>query len=364
MKKKISLLLSAVIAVSVVLAGCGSNNSGFSAEAKEAFADEVAMPQNYMAESAMMAEDNYYSDDVYEYREEEAPAEVADAGSAEDAQAVAATSNRKLIKTVNMSVETREFDKLLDTVNKKVDSLGGYIENSNISGNSYGSTTRRDAYLVARIPSKNLDSFVTLISEKSNVTNKSENAEDVTLQYADMEARKSSLRIEQERLNALLEQADSLENIIELENRLTEVRYELESYESKLRTMDNQVDYSTVNLNVFEVVEYTPEPIEELTFGQRLSREFLEGCENAFETIQDFIIGFVSFLPELLVILIILAIIFFIGFFIVKGIIALVKKSNAKKGPKVKKGKPVATAVAEPVATPVATKPEDNKESK
>lgn len=348
----VSMILSVVL-VGTILAGCGASDSSYAKEAAEVGAaayGEPAYEEEYM-----------YDGDVYEYAEEASVSNGADAASDVDAEAIKATANRKLIKTVNMSVETREFDQLIDTINTKVNNLGGYIESSNISGNSYGSTTKRDAYIVARIPSRSLDSFVTCIEEKSNITNKSENAEDVTLQYSDVEAHKASLKIEQERLNALLEQADTLENIIELENRLTEVRYELESYESRLRTLDNQVDYSTVNLNVFEVVEYTPEPVEELTFGQRLSREFIQGCENAWETIQDFIVGFVSILPELLVVLVIIAIIFFIIFFIVKGIIALVKKSKVKHP---KKDKTVKNDNKAVTAQILDTKPDAAKEDK
>ncbi len=64
------------------------------------------------------------------------------------------------------------------------------------------------------------------------MTSQSESAEDVTLQYTDTESRIASLKNEQERLNALLEKADTLENIFKLEERLTEVRYELENYQS------------------------------------------------------------------------------------------------------------------------------------
>lgn len=348
MKKRFSLFVSGIIAASIMVGGCGSSESDY-AVPSEAFAEEYSydMGGSSNGASMKMAEQEYYDGDVYETVNEEATAEASEYES--DDESIAATANRKLIKTVNMTVETREFDKLMDTVKTKVESLGGYIENSNISGNSYNGSSSRDAYIVARIPAKSLQNFVTLIEDKSNVTNKSENAEDVTLSYSDVEARKESLKIEQERLNALLEQADTLENIIELENRLTEVRYELESYESRLRTMDNQIDYSTVNLNVYEVVEYTPEPVDELTFGQRFSREFKEGCEDAFEMIQDFIVGAASFIPRLLVLLVILGIICLIIFLIVKGIIALCKKIGIKRAKKGRKSSKYATAVESPV---------------
>ncbi len=349
--RKISLVIAA-LTVSALLAGCGGGSSSADSGSYNAkMADAPAM-----AESASYE----YEDDLYEYdyAAEEAVADTSanggnSEGSAPTDAEIMSNSNRKLIKTVNMSAETREFDKFIANVTDKINTLGGYAQSTDISGNSYDSHSERSAFIVARIPATKLDFFVTDISESSNITSKSESAEDVTLQYADVEAHKESLNIEQERLNHLLEQADTLENIIELENRLTEVRYEIESYESRLRTMNNQVVYATVNLNVREVKEYTPEPIEEKTFGQRLSEEFLESCADAWITIQDFIIGFVAFLPTLLVLLIILFVVFIIIFGIVKLIIAIVKKANKNKPPKARPVKnqpkaPANKAVAQP----------------
>ena len=304
MKKRIMSIMIPVVLVSIVLAGCGSSSSESSAKYENAAA--------YDAEPA--AEAGYaYSDDIYDYETEEAydtTAERAEGSAESNAPSdseILSNSNRKLIKTVNISAETREFDKLIANVTDRISSLGGYAQSTDIQGSSFDNRNdRRSAFIVARIPANKLDFFVKGIEDESNITSKNESAEDVTLQYADVEAHKESLKIEQERLNELLEQADTLENIIELENRLTEVRYEIESYESRLRTMNNQVEYSTVNLNIYEVKEYTPEPVEEKSFGQRIAEGFLESCETAWETIQDFIVGFVSFLPMLVVIVLIL----------------------------------------------------------
>ena len=363
-KKALSILLASVL-VSAFLAGCGSSSasSNKSADTSVAMAEEPAYDYAY----DMDAEEAYEAtDDVYEYSKSTGSA----AGSNSEGEAVSdseiqSNSNRKLIKTVNMTAETREFDELIANVTERIVSLGGYAESTDIQGNSYNSTSERRAFIVARIPASKLDFFVKGIEDESNITSKNESAEDVTLQYADVEAHKDSLKIEQERLNELLEKADTLENIIELENRLTEVRYEIESYESRLRTMNNLVVYATVNLTVQEVKEYTPEPVEEQTFGQRIAEGFLDSCENAWELIQDFIVGFVSILPTLIVLLIILAIIFFIIFGIVKAIIAVTKKSAGKKARKradmQAKAAPTAKALPNPPAAPSNAKPDEEK---
>ena len=118
-------------------------------------------------------------------------------------------SSRKLIRTVNLDVETTEFDSLLATLTQTVASMGGYIEQSDISGNSISDAqgSRRYAWLTARVPSNKLDSFVSQADEKGNITNKSENTQDVTLQYSDIESRKKTLAVEQDRLWDLLAKA-------------------------------------------------------------------------------------------------------------------------------------------------------------
>ena len=357
MKKRTIMTMLAAFLTATVLAGCGGSASSSDKMASEPMYEDAGY-EYADAEEAM-------TDDVYEYEGSSAAgaANSADSDVPSDSE-IQSNSNRKLIKTVNMSVETREFDKLIANVTERINSLGGYAESTNIQGNGYDSYSARSANIIARVPANKLDFFVQGIEAESNITSKNESAEDVTLQYADVEAHKESLKIEQQRLNELLEKADTLENIIELENRLTEVRYEIESYESRLRTMNNQVVYATVNLNIREVKEYTPEPVEEATFWQRLTEGFLDSCEEAWETIQDFIIGFVSLLPMLLVTIIILGVIFAIVFGIVKLIISIVKSSNKKNA-----AKKAAKAAAQPApqqkpAQPAPNAPKTDKENK
>ena len=88
------------------------------------------------------------------------------------------------------------------------------------------------------------------MSEEANVTYSSESTEDVTLAYTDMQSHVAALRTEQETLLSMLGQAQSMEDILAIQTQLTQVRYEIESYESQLRVYDNQVDYSTVYLDI------------------------------------------------------------------------------------------------------------------
>jgi len=208
-------------------------------------------------------------------------------------------------------VETTEFDQLIRDISQNVTDAGGYMEQSDISGSSIsGANGRRNASFTARVPSGKLDSFVTQVSQQGNITNKSEYTQDVTLQYSDIESRKKSLTIEQERLWALLEKADTLEAVIALEERLSEIRYQLESFESRLRTYDNQVDYSTVYIYIYEVPVLTPTTPD--TFGTRIQKGFSRNLELVTTTAVNLTVWFLSSLPALSVLAVIVLILTFV----------------------------------------------------
>ena len=211
-----------------------------------------------------------------------------------------ADESRKLIRSVSMSVETVDFDGLTKHVQEKVAELGGYIESSNTSGASltYYGVSSRYTYLKARIPSDHLYQFVGDVESNSNVTNKSEQTTDVTLEYSDIESRKRTLETEQERLWELLETAESLDAVIALESRLSEIRYQLESFESQLRLYDNQVDYSTVELHISEVQSLTPTAPDNL--GTRISKGFDRSLSRLADNTISLFVWVVSNSPYLI----------------------------------------------------------------
>lgn len=240
------------------------------------------------------------ADSGYGYYESEAAGEMTEAETQIAAnEGVALTDSRKLIKNVDMSVETKTFDSFLKALEAEVQELGGYIENSDIyNGSAYsGYRNSSSASLTLRIPQAKLDVFLEAVSDICNVVRRADSVEDVTLAYVDMESRRDALETEHSRLLELLEQAESLEDILTIEERLTSVRYQLESMEAQLRSMDNQVDYSTVYLSVSEVKELTP--VEEKTIGQRITEGFMDSLKEIGEGALDAFVWFLANLPHL-----------------------------------------------------------------
>lgn len=278
----------ALALVTLLLGGCGSKGDRSSATAADM---EMAEEAAYDADGA------YLSDDIYSVDSAEVTDDVAEDGAA--TPQVEDTS-RKLIKNVNLSVETETFEELLATITEKTESFSGYIEESyTYNGSNYYGRGTRNASMTVRIPAQQLDAFLSSVSEVSNVISRNDSVSDVTLQYVDMESHKKALTAEQDRLLELLEQAESVEDIITIESRLSDVRYQIESMESQLRTLQNQVSYSTVYLDIQEVEKLTP--VEEQTRGEMIREGFVDSLYGVGNGLLDFGTAVIIDLPYLVV---------------------------------------------------------------
>ena len=206
------------------------------------------------------------------------------------------TSSRKVIRTANLNLQTLDFDGFTEALNQKIVEVGAYLQYADV----YGSATsggRRSANYTIRVPEKNLDAFLIGMEGIATVTSKTLGEQDVTLSYMDIESRVRTLEIEQERLLALLERAEDLESIIRLEQRLSEVRYQIESFQSSLRTYDDKITYSTVQIYVYEVARVTEKTPE--TVGERIKAGLSDTMYDISEGAKDFVVWIVVNAPYL-----------------------------------------------------------------
>lgn len=236
---------------------------------------------------------------------------VKDEVSAE-APSSALPENRKLVQTVNMDVETEDLDTVLQQVDGRIAELGGYIEASNVqNGSAYSGKRYRSANLTVRIPAKDLDSFIDKVGQVSNIVSSRKSVEDITLNYVATESRLKALQTEEARLLELLAQAQNMDDLLAIESRLTDVRYELENVNSTLRVYDNQVDYATIHLDIEEVKEYT-EVSEPETVWQRIGTGFVKSLRGVGNFLKELFVFLIVALPYLLLIGAIVAIVLLI----------------------------------------------------
>lgn len=283
-------VFAGALAVCLLLAGCGGSNGQMmsTSEAKSEAAYDYAE----------------YADEVYGESYVEVEEEAGAGASDDDAVTESAASERKLIRNVSMSVETEQFDELIGNISVKTSELGGYIENIEVWSSSYygyssDENGTRQADYVLRIPKESLDSFISLVESGTNVVRREESVEDVTLTYVDMESHKDALFTEQKRLLELLEQAEDMESVLAIEERLTQVRYRIQSMESQLRTYDNQVDYSTLRLHINEVARITA--VDKQSVWSEISGGFLNSLYGVGRALRNFLVGVIVNLPYLIV---------------------------------------------------------------
>lgn len=187
---------------------------------------------------------------------------------------------RKWIVTMDMSVETQDLDAALSQLSDQIGGFEGYVENQNIhNGSSYSGRRYRSANLTIRIPVAKTEEFTAQVGDICHVVSQNKQQEDVTLTYVATESRLNALKTEETRLLELLAQAEDMSDLLQIEARLTDVRYELESVTSQLRVLENQVDYATIHLFIEEVRDYT-DTKEDKTVWQRISGGFVDSLRG------------------------------------------------------------------------------------
>ena len=310
--KRSKAIIAVLIAIGMTLmfVGCGSNKSasysnsreyGYYAETEAAYDMAVEAPMEMEAKAAGKV----------------ATASTSARVSEESANLTGAAAGRKIIKNGDLSIQTRDFDEFLTDLNRSILAVGGYVEASSINGNSYKKNRMRSADITARIPADQLDAFCDQVSDLGNVTYKNLYTRDVTLTYVDLESHVKALRTEQGTLMELLKKAEKVEDIITIQSRLSDVLYEIESYESTLRTFDDQIAFSSVHLGIQEVERETA--VEKETAAQEIARRFKENWEDVKDGAARFGINFVSELPVILVWIVFLGAVIIIIVLIVKG---------------------------------------------
>lgn len=249
-----------------------------------------------------VSNDKYASEGIEKYNQEEI---LYDNGFAGDSSTTVTSDERKITKTASLNIEVKNLDKFITIIKEELNNKKGYIDSEDKS--IYD--TSSSCTLVAKIPSENLDSFINLIDTNSTVTSQQIDSNDITSAYIDNEAKIKSLETEQETLLKIMEKAENLTDVIQLQDKLAEIRSELDSCKSMKKMMDNQVEYSSVTININES-ERTIKT--DGSFSSQVKEKFL----NSLYSIGDFfreatiiILGGIPYIAIIAVICVIIVII-------------------------------------------------------
>ena len=319
--KKITAVLLLVLFATMILTSCsgspksvnemwgGSSGFGYDGEAPAAPPPELQRPGSIPG-------DMDYNDALYDtgYTNTSTSSGQSDGGLV-TAGIVDSSFTEKIIYTASADIETVDFDATIEGVYSLLTNNGGFVENSNIGGRNYaqsyhGWQTFRNAQFTLRIPKDRLNAVTASLATLGNVTSLKSNAENITAQFFDTESRLNSYRTQEERLLNMLSKTDNVTDMISIEERLADIRYQIESLTSTLRNWQSSVDYSTLNLYINEVETFSEiETVQYLTYWQQIG----DGLETSTRSVGRFFMelfkGLVINLPVIVILAVIVVII-------------------------------------------------------
>lgn len=232
-----------------------------------------------------------------------------------ESASVVSVENRKIINNAEIHLETTEFDNSLKVLQEMVDSLGGYIESSDIYQSGISDENYKDyrnANYVVRVPSEKFEDFLNKSSNIGVITNRRTFGQDISSQYYDSEARLKVLKAQEERYLAILSEATEISEIVELEKALTEVRYEIEMITGYLKSMDDLIDMSTVNVTINEVAETSKSEKVPVTIGEKITKAFSDSIKSLKVLATGTILLVVMIIPYIAILAIVSSAIYFI----------------------------------------------------
>lgn len=190
--------------------------------------------------------------------------------------------DKKIIKDARIGLQVNDYKNYRLKLDSIINHLNGYISNDNLDKNDYSINCN----LSIRIPAENFEKFLSRLENGDvKLLYKNVSAHDVTEEFIDIEARLKTKKEVEQRYTQLLSRANSIKDILEIEEKLRIIREEIEAKEGRLKYLKNQVAFSTVYLQITQELEYKYEPVKEKNFWQRLWKSIDKGWK-----------GFIAFL--------------------------------------------------------------------
>ena len=288
-KKTKGLFLT--VTAAVLLAGCGSSASGGS-----------YYNSDYMAPAEAVSADSAKSEEAVDYEYN-----GAGSGIITETDSTQQDTGEKLVYRGSLNIQTKDYGTSSSKLRAMVSEYGGLIESEEEyeEGSYYtGSETKKlwTLYTTVRIPTDKCQEFMSGSAEIGNVVSRSSSAENISRRYNDVSAQIEALEKQQTRLLEMMDEAKTIEDMIAVEDRLSEVQYQLNSLKTSRESMDTDIAYSTINVTLREVRVYAE--VSE-SFLERLTNRLGNGFVNFFDDIQSLILAFAGALPYLLILAVI-----------------------------------------------------------
>ncbi len=241
--------------------------------------------------------------------------DVADAGQADEQMLKGdALQQRKLIKRGAVNIDAENYDAVFDDITALVKGVDGYIENSNVSVNQRLVNSKRVDYrhcnMALRIPQSEFDSVYNQLLSMGKTKHYEQSSEDITNRYRDTVNEVKNLEVREQALRKIMDKADSISDVVNVERELSRVRGEINGLSGTLQHWDRLVDLSTIQVSLSEVIDdsQTVQPIDD-TLWSRAKQAFIVNLNHLIEALENIFIGIIGILPMLIPLIIVITIV-------------------------------------------------------
>jgi len=314
MKKLIFVVISVVV-FAMVLTGCAAADNDATADAWFGRATYGATAQTAPASTpvpalAMPEEEMWVSDDMavdMAVMVDGVATSGGTSGILPVAAPVATSMAEHIIYTVNADIETLNFEESIAMVNTLMRRYDAFVESSSVSGVNHaaqfhGWQTFRNAWFTIRVPVGNLNAMSSDLELIGNVTHLGNHAMNITSQFIDTQSRLNSLSIQEERLLDMLRVAEDVPDLIAIEERLGDVRHQIESLTTTINNWQSQINFSTLHLSINEVEIFTEQPLIHRTYWERIGDGFMATLRGIGNFFMSFFMWIIISAPVLLII--------------------------------------------------------------
>lgn len=181
---------------------------------------------------------------------------------------------KKIIKDGRLGIQVKNLKAAKTNIDTLVRSLGGYYDNESLINNDYST----DYNLRIRIPSNNLEILIGKIEKgEGEVSYKEITARDVTEEFIDLETRLTNKQKYLAQYQELLKNAKSIKEILDIQEKIRVLEEEIESTTGRLKYLNDQVNYSTLELNISQLKPYKYSPQYRGSFFEKLKQSVIRG---------------------------------------------------------------------------------------
>lgn len=222
-------------------------------------------------------------------------------------------NKKKIIKDGNISVKTNDINTSKKGFDEQLKKLNAYYESEDLENNDQTISYN----LKIRVPADNFEKLISSIENGiDEIKSKSIQARDVTEEFFDIETRLANKREYLKRYKELLSKASTVKDILAIEENIRILQEEIESKEGRLKYLNDQVSFSTLDINLYEEKEFVYKPQPQDKFSERVKKSL----SNGWASVVDFVLWSITIWPHLILTL--------VSFFAIRRI---VKKRKSKQ---------------------------------